>query len=208
MAVERNVTFDADDLRLAGSFLVPPGPGPFAAVLMLPGSGQVDRDDNAAKLRIDAFPQIATHVACHGFASFRFDKRGVGASGGDYWATGFNDHVADATAALSWLRSQEDVDPERVFVLGHSEGALLATRLAGASAPMAGAILLAGTAHSGEETLVWQAQRIARGQRGFTRWVIGAFHIDVAKSQRKALDKINLRIRLDLYEDETSYLCH
>ena len=79
MAVEREVTFESDGLRLAGSFVAPAGPGPFAAVLMLPGSGQIDRDDNAAKLRIDAFPQIATCVALCGFASFAFDKRGVGA---------------------------------------------------------------------------------------------------------------------------------
>lgn len=190
MAAEREVTFESDGLRLAGSFLAPAGLGPFAAVLMLPGSGQIDRDDNASKLRIDAFPQIATYLTLHGFASFRFDKRGVGASEGDYWTAGFDDRLTDATAALSWLRSQGDVDPDRVFVLGHSEGALIATRLAGVPAPMAGAILLAGTAHSGEETLIWQAQRIARGLRGLNKWLIGALHIDVAKSQRKALDKI------------------
>ncbi len=190
MAAEREVTFKSDDLRLAGSFVVPAGPGPFAAVLMLPGSGQIDRDDNAGKLRIDAFPQLAAYLAPRDFASFRFDKRGVGASEGDYWTTGFNDGVTDATAALSWLRSQGDVDPARVFVLGHSEGALLATRLAGAGAPMAGAILLAGTAHSGEETLVWQAQRVAQGLRGLNKWLIDILHIDVAKSQRKALNKI------------------
>ncbi len=66
MAVERDVRFESDDLRLAGSFVAPARPGPFAAVLMLPGSGQIDRDDNAAKLRIDAFPQIASHLAPHG----------------------------------------------------------------------------------------------------------------------------------------------
>jgi len=190
VAAERDVTFESHGLRLAGAFLAPDGRGPFATVLMLPGSGQTDKDDNAPRLRIDAFPQIAAYLGLHGFASFRFDKRGVGSSEGDYWSAGFGDRATDATAALSWLRSQEDVDADRVFVLGHSEGALLATRLAGAHAPVAGAILLAGTAHSGEETLIWQAQRIAQGLQGFNKWLVGALHIDVAKSQRKALDKI------------------
>jgi uncharacterized protein len=190
VAAEREVIFESNGLRLAGSFLEPAGPRPFAAVLMLAGSGQIDRDDNAPKLRIDAFPQIATSLARRGFASFRFDKRGVGASEGDYWVAGLDDNVTDAAAALSWLRSQGNVEPDRVFVLGHSEGAMLATRLAGKGAPVAGAILLAGSAHSGEETLIWQAQRVAQGMRGLNKWLIHALRIDVAKSQRKALEKI------------------
>jgi pimeloyl-ACP methyl ester carboxylesterase len=212
VAAERDVTFESDGLRLAGAFLAPDGPGPFATVLMLPGSGQTDRDDNAPRLRIDAFPQIAAYLGLHGFASFRFDKRGVGSSEGDYWSAGFGDRATDATAALSWLRSQEDVDADRVFVLGHSEGALLATRLAGAHAPVAGAILLAGTAHSGEETLIWQAQRIAQGMQGFNKWLVGALHIDVAKSQRKALDKIKRTdrdwMRVQLVHDPSADLAN
>jgi uncharacterized protein len=201
-AVGRDVTFESGSTRLVGSFSVPNRPGPFAAVLMLPGSGQTDRDDNVAKLRIDALPQLAAFVAPKGFASLRYDKRGVGASEGDYWKTGLGDRVADAAAGLAWLRSQEDVDAERVYVLGHSEGALIAIQLAGADMPMAGAILLAATAHSGEETLVWQAQRIAQGMRGFNKWLIGKLHIDVRESQRKALDRIKrterdwVRVRL------------
>jgi len=162
---------------------------------MLAGSGQSDRDDNAPKLRIDVLRQVAQFVSLNGFASLRFDKRGVGASEGDYWKTGFDDRVTDAAAGLTWLRSQKAVDPDRVFVLGHSEGASLAIRLAGTDAPLAGVILLAGAGRSGEETLIWQAQRIAQSMRGFSRWVIDTLHIDVAKSQQKALDKIKRTTR-------------
>ncbi len=189
-ALSRNVTFEAAGLRLAGSFTEPDRGSPHPAVLMLAGSGQSDRDDNAPKLRIDVLRQVAEFLALNGFASLRFDKRGVGASEGDYWKTGFDDRVTDAAAGLAWLRSQKDVDPDRVFVLGHSEGASLAIRLAGTDAPLAGVILLAGAGRSGEETLIWQAQRIAQSMRGFSRWVIDTLHIDVAKSQQKALDKI------------------
>ncbi len=189
-ALSRNVTFEAAGLRLAGSFTEPDRAGPNPAVLLLAGSGQSDRDDNAPKLRIDVLHQIAEFLALNGFASLRFDKRGVGASEGNYWTTGFDDRVTDAAAGLIWLRSQKDVDPDRVFVLGHSEGASLAIRLAGTDAPLAGLILLAGAGRSGEETLIWQAQRIAQSMRGFNRWVIDTLHIDVAKSQQKALDKI------------------
>ena len=87
-----------------------------------------------------------------GFATFRYDKRGVGASGGDYWATGFNDRLTDAIAAVKWLASQPTLDASRVFVLGHSEGALIAIRLASGAAQVAGAVLLAGSAKTGEQT--------------------------------------------------------
>ena len=79
----------------------------------------------------------------------RYDKRGVGASEGDFWTAGLSDNVDDAAAAVACLRSQPGVDPERVYVCGHSEGATISIRLAGAHEPIAGAILLAGVGRPG-----------------------------------------------------------
>jgi hypothetical protein len=157
---------------------------------MVVGSGMVDRDENADKLPIDVTRQIAMHLADNGIGSLRYDKRGVGASEGDFWPTGLSDNVDDAAAALSCLRSQPGVDPEKVYVLGHSEGATIAVRLVGAHEPMAGAILLAGVGRQGEEALGWQAEQVVPGMTGFNKWLIGALHVDVRKSQRKAFDKI------------------
>jgi hypothetical protein len=186
----REVQFQSEGLRLAGTLALPGSEGRHPAVLMIVGSGPGDRDENAPKLRCDAFRQIAAYLGEHGFGSLRFDKRGVGASEGDFWETGFNDNATDAAAALSCLRSQDDVDPSRVFVLGHSEGASIAIRLAGGGAVMAGAILLAGTARSGEECLRWQLERVVQGMHGFNKWLIDLLRIDVRKSQRKAFDRI------------------
>ncbi|HUC84912.1 MAG TPA: alpha/beta fold hydrolase [Candidatus Acidoferrales bacterium] len=187
---ERQVQFESEGRRLSGTVTLPDAAERRPAVLLICGSGQLDRDESAPQLRMDAFRQIAAHLGEHGFGSLRFDKRGVGKSEGNFWETGFSDNVVDAHAALNCLRSQAGVEPGRVFVLGHSEGASIAMRLAGGGADMAGAILLAGTAHSGEECLVWQAARIVEGLRGFNKWLIQLLHIDVLKSQRKALDKI------------------
>ncbi len=60
------------------------------------------------------------------------------------------------------LRARADVDPERIFVIGHSEGALIAAELAAADPRLAGVILLSGTATPGEAVLHWQAQQISR----------------------------------------------
>jgi len=150
----------------------------------------VDRDENAPKARINALHDIAVTLSEQGIGSLRFDKRGVGASQGSYWETGFFDHVTDASAALGFLRSQAEVRPERVFLLGHSEGALIATRLAGTGAQVAGVILLAGPAQTGEQVLIWQSAQVLKGMHGFNKWIIDNFHIDTRKAQQKQLDKL------------------
>lgn len=160
--VERDVHFLSDDVTLCGTFTIPDGAGAAPTVLMLPGSGQTDRDDNAKKLAINLFPQLAEMLDACGFATLRYDKRGVGASGGDYWSSGFEDRLTDAAAALRWLAPQEQVDRSRLFVLGHSEGALVAIRLAAGAASIAGAVLLAGSAKSGNRPCCGRAPRSRR----------------------------------------------
>jgi pimeloyl-ACP methyl ester carboxylesterase len=80
--------------------------------------------------------------------------------------------------------------PERVFALGHSEGATICIRLAGAREPVAGATLLAGVGRQGEEALLWQGEQVVPGMTGFAKFLIGALHVDVRKQQLKAFAKI------------------
>jgi hypothetical protein len=155
----------------------------------------VDRDENAPKARLNALHEIAVALAEQGIASLRFDKRGVGASAGDYWETGFFDHVTDAAAALDFLKAQPQIRPDKLFLLGHSEGALIATRLAGTGTQVAGVILLAGPAQNGEQVLLWQSARIVKGMRGPNKWLIDLFHIDTRKAQQKQLDKLKRSTR-------------
>src|SRR3954471_7756924 len=96
---ERQGTCPSAGLVLAGTLVVPEGDGSAAAraaVLLLPGSGQTDRDDNAERLAINAFPPLVHALPALRVAPFRYDKRGVGASQGDYWHTGFDDRLTDA----------------------------------------------------------------------------------------------------------------
>jgi pimeloyl-ACP methyl ester carboxylesterase len=193
MATEQEISFYSGPHILAGTLALPDLPGvegTFPGVLLVPGSGQVNRNENAKKLRINALQEIAAYLAGKGFASLRYDKRGVGESQGDFWSTGFYDNVSDAATALHVLKFNESIQPEHVFILGHSEGAIIATRLAAAGADVAGAILLAGTAESGEDVMLWQAGRVVKGMRGLNGFLIKALHIDVQKAQRRQLDKI------------------
>jgi pimeloyl-ACP methyl ester carboxylesterase len=190
MNIEQEVTFQSGPLHLAGTLTLPDGDGPWPGVVLIPGSGMVDRNENTKKLAIDVFGQLALYLADRGVATLRYDKAGVGASEGDFYDSGFFDHVDDASSALAYLKSRAEIRPDLTFLLGHSEGALIATRLAGTGAKVAGAILLAGSARSGEELLRWQLLQVVKGMRGFNKWLIDLFHIDVVKSQARQLDKI------------------
>ena len=151
--MEREARFTLGGCELVGTIAVPGDDGPSPCVLLVPGSGQVDRDENHRKLRLNAFHGMARYLARSGIASFRCDKRGVGQSGGDYWATGFHDRVDDARAAVQFLKRHPGIRPGMIVVLGHSEGAFIATRLAGDGTDLAGVIRVAGAAHSGEAVL-------------------------------------------------------
>ncbi|WP_394617133.1 alpha/beta hydrolase [Lentzea sp. JNUCC 0626] len=149
-----------DGATLAGTLSVPDGPGPHPAVLLLHGSGRLDRDGNAGRLKPNLGPALAESLARQGIASFRYDRRGVGASSGDWLTTGFVDNREDAVAAVEALAARPDIS--RVGVIGHSEGALHAMAL-GSHPDVAAVVLLAGFARTGEDAMRWQAEAVARG---------------------------------------------
>lgn len=188
--IEQDVTFTSAGLELAGALAHPDASGPFPGVLLIAGPGPIDRNENHMQLSINAFPHFAERLAERGVATLRYDKRGVGASKGAYLSAGLHDNATDAQRALAFLRGHPLIKGKPVFVLGRSAGALVATMLAGKGVSMAGAILLAGAARTGEETLKWQVQQVARGMKGPNKWIIKLFRIDVVKSQQKRLDKL------------------
>lgn len=153
--------FPSGGHTLAGTLTVPPGPGPFPAALLLPGSGPVDRNSDHRRMRLGITAQLAGAVTVAGLATLRYDKRGVGDSTGDWRAAGLHDNVDDAAAALATLAARPEVDAARLFLVGHSEGAVLAAALAARGAAVRGVVLLSGSATPGEELLRWQARRIA-----------------------------------------------
>ncbi len=185
-----SITFNAETTTLAGTLLGDDRTEPGPVALLLTGSGPIDRDSNMKKIAIGVTGQVANHLAGIGLASFRYDKRGVGGSGGDYKSTGFRDNVADAGAAIAMLRDRSDVDPDAIFVIGHSEGALIATELAAADPRLAGVVLLAGTATPGEEVLRWQAEQVGASLPRPVKLLLRILRQDILRTQRKRLDQI------------------
>ena len=186
---ETHTTFESAGLTLAGTLTTPDGSGPFPAALLLAGSGPLDRDGNIKRMPLSISRDLAIVLADAGWASFRYDKRGVAGSAGEYLPTGLADELADAESACDWLRARGDVS--QLVVIGHSAGALHAAELAGRSPAVDGAILLAATAKTGEETLRWQAQQIGDHLLpGPVKALMRLFRTDVLKQQDGAIRKL------------------
>lgn len=180
-----DVSIPADGVRLRGTVTLPAdGEGPFPAALLIVGSGDLDRNSDHEKLPLAVTRLLAEALAGVGIGSLRFDKRGVGASGGEYLPTGLHDNIADARSALAVLREHEGIDPDRLLVIGHSEGAFIAAAV-GAEERITGLGLLSVAARTGEETLRWQAGAIVPTLPGVVRFILRVFRVDVTVKQRR-----------------------
>jgi hypothetical protein len=130
------------------------------AVVLIAGSGPHERDQNVAGVKV--FAQIAEHLTPHGFAVLRYDKRGVGRSGGRYETATPHDFADDAAAAVRFLRARPEIAPDRIALIGHSEGALVALLVAARDPKLAAVVLMAGPATSGEEVVLEQQRYLLR----------------------------------------------
>jgi pimeloyl-ACP methyl ester carboxylesterase len=166
---------------LDGTLTLPDGGRPAPAVVIASGSGPLDRDSNHRRARFDVARQLAHALAAGGLASFRYDKRGVGQSPGDWRTAGLYDNVDDLDRARQALATRPEVDPQRILLAGHSEGAILAAALAARGVPTAGVVLLSMSATPGEELLRWQARRIAPTLPAAVRALLRLFRVDVEK---------------------------
>jgi dienelactone hydrolase len=138
----------------------PPAAG-FAAVVLVHGSGPQDRDESIGPNK--PFLDIARGLAAQGIAVLRYDKRSK-ARPQDYAdgdITIDSETTDDAVAAVDALRNTPGIDPARVFVLGHSQGAMMAPRIARHSGQVAGLILLAAPARPLLDILQEQRKRMA-----------------------------------------------
>jgi hypothetical protein len=173
-------------VTLAGTFLDTPDAG--AVALILTGSGPLDRDSNARRFRGEINSAIARALDGRGLASsLRYDKRGAGRSGGDYFEAGMTENYADACAALGWLATRAPDRP--VYAIGHSEGAVHVAHLA-ADGKVAGAVLIACPARTGEEILTWQAAQILPTLPSATKTILKLLRIDPLESQRKTMARL------------------
>ncbi|OIK09818.1 hypothetical protein BIV60_22855 [Bacillus sp. MUM 116] len=192
---EKDVTIQSK-VALKGTLCLPnvrEEKGP--AVLIIPGTGNLDRNGKVnAKLDLKLYRQLAEYLSSLGFINLRYDKRGVAESEGDYYKTGLWDLVDDAIAGVQFLKNQPEVDPEKVIVLGHSEGSMIGTIVA-AREELAGVILLSGAVSTLSEALKYQREiaaqdvKTAKGFQGFIFRLLGVQN-KIEKQAQKLIDKV------------------
>ena len=113
--------------KLAGTLSTPASTAPatrLPAIVLIAGSGPLDRDETVYGIPI--FAQLANALADAGFAVVRYDKRGVGQSGGRSEFATLSDYAEDVVAVVKFLEKRKDIDPKRIALAGHSEGAAVA----------------------------------------------------------------------------------
>ena len=90
------------------------------AVLLVPGTASVDRDENL--FGVPLFAQLAAALADEGYLAMRYDKRGAGQSGGRQESAALEDYADDVRTLVRYLDRRDDVDEKRIAVAGHGEG--------------------------------------------------------------------------------------
>lgn len=156
------VTFSnakADGIRLAGTLTRPVGDGPFPAVVLISGSGPQDRDETIMGHK--PFWVLADDLTRKGIAVLRYDDRGTAASQGDFSAGTTADFATDAAAAVSFLQKRRDINSDKIGLLGHSEGGIVASMVAAENQNIAFVVLLAAPGVDGREILMDQSALIA-----------------------------------------------
>jgi uncharacterized protein len=128
-----------------GTLAVPSTEGRYPAILIIPGSGPLDRNgnDRKGKYPTNLYKELAHYMTDLGFVTLRCDKIGTGKRDGDWMSAGLSDLVNDAKKEIEFLMSHPNVDQEKIIVCGHSEGTVIATKLAELF-NLAGVIFLAG----------------------------------------------------------------
>lgn len=164
---EKVIVGKGTEYPLNGLLTIPDGAsGPFPAVVMVHGSGSSNMDEKVIKLT--PFKDLADGLAAHGVASLRYDKRtfvygrkmtkAFGSS-----MTVKEETIEDALLAVEMLRNDRRIDSSRIFILGHSMGAMLAPRIDAEGGDVKGLVMMAGTPHRLEDIVLRQLKQSQAG---------------------------------------------
>ena len=156
------VTVGEEPWKLPGTLTIPTGSGPFPAVVMLAGSGPNDRDETVGANRV--FKDLAEGLSSRGIVVLRYDKRTYAYQTLDPQKTTVKEEVIDdGVEAVKLLRARREVARDRIFVLGHSLGAMLAPEISKKASPIAGIVMLAPAGRKLPVVIVQQMRYLGEG---------------------------------------------
>ena len=161
---EREITAGAAGWPLPATLSRPTGPGPFPAVVLVHGSGPNDRDETVGGTKL--FRDLAVGLASRGVVVLRYEKRtrvfAQKLASDPSTVTLGAEVIDDAAAAVTLLGKTPGVDPARLFVVGHSLGAMLLPRIAMAAPGLAGVTGLATGTRRLDRVILAQTEYLLR----------------------------------------------
>ncbi|WP_339923497.1 alpha/beta fold hydrolase [uncultured Cyclobacterium sp.] len=187
------VTFEniQAQVTLAGTLTLPSEVGKYPAVILISGSGAQNRDEQISGHK--PFLIIADHLTKHGIVVLRYDDRGVAKSTGNFKAATTADFASDVASAVAFLKTRVEIDKDKIGLIGHSEGGLIAPMVASNSKDVSFIVLLAGPGIEIMKVLLMQQELIAKAD--------GVSESDIEKYimplHKKAYDMISLSIDVD-----------
>jgi len=156
-----DISIPANGFNLAGTLTTPPAVADrlrSPAVILVGGSGPTDRDETVVGIPI--FAQLAKALADNGILVLRYDKRGVGQSGGRTETATLTDYADDVIAAVKWMSQRKDVDDRKIIVAGHSEGGAVALMAAGREKKIDGVVSIASPGTKGADLILEQQSHL------------------------------------------------
>ncbi len=148
---------------------------PVPAVVFVHGSGASNMDEKVGKLT--PFKDLAEGLARRGIASVRYDKRTFThglkmLKDKSLEVTVKTETIDDAILATALLRKDPRIDPQRIFIVGHSMGGMLAPRIDAEGGDFHGLIIMAGSPRNLEEIMIDQNNAVLASAKGLVRWIV------------------------------------
>jgi len=167
MTAEKIIVGKGTAFPLNGLLTLPEGDGPFPAAVLVHGSGSSDMNEQV--LGLTPFKDIAEGLAGLGVAAIRYDKRSKAyplKMIKDKPVTVYKETIEDAIRAANLLRQDKRIDPDRIFIIGHSMGAMLAPRIDAEGGNFRGLILMAGTLRDMGDVVIGQLTASVAASKG------------------------------------------
>ncbi len=161
-----------EGITISGTLTLPDKEGKFPAVFLVSGMGPNDR--NYTMLDHEFFLVLADYLTRSGIGVLRVDKRGVGKSTGTFDATITSEDLArDVQAGIEYLKTRNEINPDQIGLIGHSEGAMIASMVATEYDDITFLVLMAGVATTSIESVIQQVAMQLRAD-GATKQMIAA----------------------------------
>jgi len=177
------------NIKLGGTLTIPRGKGPFPAVILITGSGPQDRNETIFGHK--PFLLISDFLTRRGIAVLRCDDRGVGKSTGNLSNSTTLELAEDVLCEIDFLKKHKKIDKNRIGLIGHSEGGIIAPIVATKSKDVSFIVLMAGPGLKGEEIIYLQTRLISKAE---------------GVDEKKIEDNLKVQKRLfDVVKNEKSY---